>query len=63
MKDVFLVRSETSEGTYVVLGVFMTDDDAYLFAHTRRSAASLNIMKIKYYPLTGVVAHTRIEYL
>lgn len=62
MTKVFLVRSECDAGVYSILGVFSTDEAAYMFAHARRSAAPMNIMEITY-DATGVVTHTRIEYL
>jgi hypothetical protein len=62
MTKVFLVRSEREVGVYSTLGVFFTDEAAYMFAHARRSAAPMNIVEITY-DTTGVVTHTRIEYL
>jgi hypothetical protein len=60
---VYLVRCEREEGVFAVLGVFYTDEAAYMFAHERRSASPMNIMEITYDLTTGVVDHTRIEYL
>jgi hypothetical protein len=63
MSRIFLVRSERDPGVYNILGVFTTDDEAYLFAHSHRSAAPINIVELVYDSATGEVSQTRIEYL
>ena len=59
----FLVRWETAEGNYNILGVFQSSDEAYMFAHARRSASPLDIVELVYDGASGGVLRTRIEYL